>query len=346
MPPKIRALVAHAAAISTLAITALAIAAPAHADEPSFRIPRTEEPIRVDAHLDEAAWSGALTFELDYETRPGENVEPPVRTECRMLFSESHLYYGCRAFDPDPGSIRARYSDRDTSPFYDDTIGLAIDPSGDQNRAFVLDVNPLGVQNDRIYTEASGRSDASWDAIWESAGRLTEEGFIVEVGVPFASLQFPRDSGAEGWGFNFRRYHPRDSYRRIALVPYDRDDECRTCQHAKLVGIEGVDPGRNLEITPTLTGVESSTRESFPSGPLTSEDPDFDPGLTVSWGITPNLTLSGTVNPDFSQVEADVAQLAVNEQFALFFPERRPFFLEGSDVFADPDPCRLHPHAG
>lgn len=299
-----------------------------------FELPAASgDEIVVDGHLDETAWAEALVFELNYETTPGENVEPPVRTECRMFYSHSHLYYGCRAYDPSPGTIRARFGDRDSS-FSDDTIGLVIDPFNDHNTAFVLDLNPLGVQNDRIYTEAQGLSDFSWDAVWDSAGRLSEEGYTVEAAIPFSSLRFPRSTEIQTWGFNFRRYRPRGSFRRIALVPYDRNDRCRTCQQAELVGFQRIDPGRNLEIVPTVTSIQTASRDDFPDGPLTSEDPDVEPGLTVNWGFTPNMALAATINPDFSQVEADIAQLDVNREFALFFRERRPFFLEGSDLFS------------
>jgi hypothetical protein len=302
----------------------------------TFEIPRTEEEIQIDGHLDDSAWEDSLVFELNYETNPGENVEPPVKTECRMTYSESHLFYGCHAFDPEPDKIRARYSDRDNSFPTDDVVGLAVDPFNAQNTSFVFDVNPLGVQNDRVYSEIAGRSDPSWDALWDSAGRLVDDGYVVEAKIPFSSLRFPRSDGeAQTWGFNFRRYHPREVFRRISIHPFDRNNSCRLCQHSDLVGFTDVDPGRSLEITPTLVGTRSSEldEEDFPDGNRVSEDPDLDPGLFVSWGMTPNMNLSGTINPDFSQVEADVAQLDINEQFALFFPELRPFFLEGASFF-------------
>ncbi|MDH3404213.1 MAG: carbohydrate binding family 9 domain-containing protein, partial [Acidobacteriota bacterium] len=298
-----------------------------------FQIPNTAGHIVIDGRLDDAAWEEALELELAYETEPGENVEPPVRTSCRMIFSHTHLYYSCTAYDPEPHRIRARYTGRDQA-LDDDTIGLAIDTFNDHNTAFVLDVNPLGVQNDRLYIEATGASDSTWDAVWDSAGRLTDFGFEVEAAIPFSSLRFPRTTGRQTWGFNFRRYQTRDAYRRIALVPLDRNDRCRTCQHALLVGFENIDPGHNLEITPTITSLRTATREDFPDGPLAAADPDVEPGLTVNWGVTPNFTLASALNPDFSQVEADVAQLDINTSFALFFPERRPFFLEGSDYFS------------
>lgn len=313
-------------ALALLATSALG-AAPVE-----FEIPRLDAEITIDGQLDESIWDEALVFSLDYETRPGENVTPPAETECRLLYTDTHLYYGCKAYDPEPDKIRAHYSDRDQA-FGDDSIGLAIDPFSDHNTAFVLDVNPLGVQQDRIYIEATGRSDSTWDTIWASAGRLTDYGYEVEAGIPFSSLRFPRSTERQSWGFNFRRYMTRDAFYRIAIVPYDRNDRCRTCQHAKIVGFENVNPGRNLEITPTVTSLQSSTREDFPNGPLESADPDVEPGLTVNWGVTTNMALAATLNPDFSQVEADIAQLDINREFALFFPERRPFFLEGSDYF-------------
>lgn len=297
-----------------------------------FEIPRLAAEITVDGRLDEPIWDSALVFSLDYETRPGENVTPPAETECRMLYTDTHIYYGCRAYDPEPEKIRAHYSDRDLA-FNDDSIGLAIDPFSDNNSAFILDVNPLGVQLDRLYIEATGSSDSSWDTIWDSAGRLTDYGYEVEAAIPFSSLRFPRSTEKQVWGFNFRRYMTRDASYRFAVVPYDRNDRCRTCQHATISGFENVDPGRNLEVTPTLTSLQTSTRDDFPDGRLERADPDVEPGLTVNWGVTTNMTLAATLNPDFSQVEADVAQLDINREFALFFPERRPFFLEGSEYF-------------
>jgi len=321
-----------AGALALLTSTAAAAAPAITPAETTFEIPRLAAEITVDGSLDEPIWAEALVFSLDYETRPGENVTPPAETECRLLYTDTHLYYGCKAYDPEPEKVRAHYSDRDRA-FGDDSIGLAIDPFSDHNTAFVLDVNPLGVQQDRIYIEATGSSDSSWDTIWDSAGRLTDFGYEVEVGIPFSSLRFPRSTEQQSWGFNFRRYMTRDAFYRIALVPYDRNDRCRSCQHAKLVGFENVDPGRNLEITPTLTSVQTASREDFPNGPLERADPDVEPGLTLNWGVTTNMALAATLNPDFSQVEADVAQLDINREFALFFPERRPFFLEGSDFF-------------
>ncbi len=320
-------------------ISAVALAVtPAIAETGSepYRLPLLETTIELDGRMDESAWDEALVVELSYETRPGENVAPPAETECRLFYTETHLYYGCHASDPEPEKIRARYADRDRSFPNDDVIGIAVDPFNSQNRAFVFDVNPLGVQNDRVFTEASGRSDESWDAIWDSAGRLVDDGYVVEVAIPFSSLRFPATEGDQTWGISVRRYMPREVFRRLAIRPFDRSNPCRLCQNAKIIGFDGVDPGRSLEVTPTLTGVQSAERTDFPDGELDRGDPDFEPGLSMRWGVTNNLQLGATLNPDFSQVEADEAQLDVNEPFALFFPELRPFFLEGAEAFRTP----------
>ena len=251
-----------------------------------------------------------------------------------ITHNRDQLYIAFRAFDPDPSKIRARLADRD-SAFSDDWVGVSIDTFNDGRRAFEFFVNPLGVQMDLMMDDVNDNEDSSWDAIWDSAGRLTESGYVVELAVPFSSLRFPRTSGPQIWGIDALRMYPRNTQHRLGLHPQDRNIDCYVCQFSKLRGFAGITPGRNLEINPTFTAGYTEVRDDVlvdPAGDFASSD-DNDLGLTVGWGITPNLRLSGTLNPDFSQVEADVAQLDVNTQFALFFPERRPFFLEDADLF-------------
>jgi hypothetical protein len=133
----------------------------------------------------------------------------------------------------------------------------------------------------------------------------------------------------------FRSY-PREVRHRIRSHPTDRDRACILCQMNKMTGIQDVSPGRNVEVTPTLTAVRTDVRPDWPEGEFDSGEADYEPGVTARWSVTSNLVFNGTVNPDFSQVEADVAQLDVNNRFALFYPERRPFFLEGADFFLTP----------
>ncbi|HEX9669876.1 MAG TPA: DUF5916 domain-containing protein [Thermoanaerobaculia bacterium] len=331
-----------AAATTTLALALLAGAGPAAAAprqgepaapaaRPTYQIHRTDAAIAVDGRLDEAPWQGQPTFELAYETWPSENVKPQVETRFWMTYDAEKLYVAVEALDPQPGAIRARLSDRD-SAFQDDFVGVVLDTFNDENRAFEFFINPLGVQMDLLQNEVTSNEDDSWDAIWISSGRVTEKGYVVELAVPFSSLRFPRADGVQTWGIDALRIHPRDQRRRIGLVPQLRGVNCYLCQGAKLVGIEGVTPGRNIELDPTLTAGRTDARQTA-GGAIEEGDVDSDLGLTARWGITPNMIFTGALNPDFSQVEADAAQLDVNTQFALFFPEKRPFFLEGADLF-------------
>jgi hypothetical protein len=288
--------------------------------------------IDIDGRLDETPWQGLPIFELEYETRPAENGPAPVRTEVWIGYDINNLYVAFRAHDPEPKQIRARLSARDNA-FQDDFVGVALDTFNDQRRAFEFFVNPLGVQMDMTQNEMTGGEDDSWDAIWDSAGRITDTGYIVEMRIPLSSLRFPKGEEGMTWGIDVVRFYPRNQRHRLALHPLERGNNCYLCQEDKLVGFVGVKPARSIELDPTLTASMNGVREDFPDGAMVDGNPDVEPGITAHWGITPNLILTGAINPDFSQVEADAAQLDVNTQFALFYPEKRPFFLEGADIF-------------
>ncbi len=193
--------------------------------------------------------------------------------------------------------------------------------------------NPLGVQIDAINDEVGGRYDDSWNAIWKSAGRLTEYGYEVEMAIPFNQIRFQSTAGDQTWGFDAIRSYPRGDRHHIGLFPRDRGNNSYLSQTVKLIGMSEVSPGKNLEIIPTLTASRTDQRDALPNGELEEVDSGADIGVSVRWGITPNISLNGALNPDFSQVEADAVQLDINETFTLFFAETRPFFLEGADYF-------------
>jgi hypothetical protein len=302
----------------------------------SLRAVRAQGPVSVDAVLDEAAWAQAEPMEIAYEWYPGDNVAPPVRTECRAGYDDENLYLGCTAFDPEPGRIRAHLSDRD-KPFTDDHLIFMIDPFNDQRRAFEFRVTALGVQMDAMFIPQEGFEDFSWDALWRSAGRITPDGYVVEVAIPFKSLRFPQSAGPQSWGIILERSYPRSVRRRIRSARVARGNTCLLCGANRLEGLQGIAPGRDLEMAPTLTAHRTDARDAA-AGRLVNGSGEADLGFTARWGITSNASLAATVNPDFSQVEADVAQLEVNERFALSYPERRPFFLEGAEVFGTPLP--------
>lgn len=248
------------------------------------------------------------------------------------MYDDANLYVGMRAYDPEPESIRAHLSDRDNA-WDDDWMGVILDTFNDNRRDFLVVVNPFGVQIDVIETWTGGQ--AEWDAIWESAAEITDWGWAAELRIPFSSLRFQRSAGPQVWGFDAIRGYPRDRFRQMGAFVRDRNNDCYLCQAIKIEGFDGVSPGRNLEVVPTLVASRTERREEL-SGSYGDSESDLEPGITARWGFTPNLTLGATLNPDFSQVEADARQLDVNEPFALFFPEKRPFFMEGSDFFAIP----------
>ena len=297
---------------------------------PHYTIPSTSEKIKTDGVLDENFWDDALEIELPYEVEPGENLKAPVKTYVLLSYTKSHLYVGFKAFDPEPSKIRAHYMDRDNA-FSDDVVGVILDTYNDERRAFDFMCNPLGIQEDAI--ETTNSYDESWDAIWESGGRINEQGYFVEMSIPFSSLRFQRGEEVQTWGFDAIRSYPRKVRYHIGTFKRDRNSNCYLCQSLKITGFKGATPGKNIEIVPTLSVKLSQERENETEGNFNWRTKKIDPGLTAKWGITPNMTLGVTVNPDFSQVEADAAQMDINEPFDLFYPEKRPFFTEGSDFF-------------
>lgn len=295
------------------------------------RIPRVDLEIRIDGVLDEPFWEEALTLEMGYEVRPGENIPPPARTEVLLAYDDTHVYAAFRAFDPDPTAIRAHFTDRD-NVFNDDWVEVVFDTFNDERRAYDFTCNPLGVQWDFVEgVHLQGVSQ--WDGIWDSAGKITDWGYVVEMAIPFSTLSFQRSEGDQIWGFDAVRSIPRRVRHHIGLFPRDRNNSCYLCQTEKIIGFAGATPGRNLEFDPTASAILTQEREDKTGGPFVEREKELDVGLTARWGFTPNLTLSATANPDFSQVEADAAQLDINTEFTLFYPEKRPFFLEGADFF-------------
>jgi hypothetical protein len=317
-------------------LTGLLAVAPAKAGEITpdtvLQVAPATSSIRVDAKLDDAGWDGALKLDLPFEFRPGENTPAPVRTECWITHDARSLYVGFRASDPEPRKIRAHLADRDTA-FRDDFVGIILDTYGDRRRAYEFFVNPLGAQADGLVNDVGSGEDFAWDAIWDSAGRITEEGYEVEIEIPFNAIRFPRTDGIQRWGFHASRSYPRSVRHQLSITPIDRNRNCWVCQFPSIEGFAGITPGRNLELDPTLTLQRTDAVEGFFGGPLVQGGTSIDPGLTTRWGFTPGMSLNATINPDFSQVEADVLQLDVNTRFALFYPEKRPFFLEGADFF-------------
>lgn len=330
-------------ALGAILISSGLSAADSHHEQPlgARPIPRIEGVgVRVDGYLDEAAWQAALEVPLAFENYPGDGIAAPVETHVYLVYDETHLYIGFRAFDPEPAKIRAHLMDSDRQATFeqDDYVAVVLDTYNDSRRGFEFRVNPRGVQMDGLYSQVNEDQDFSWDVIWESAGRIDEQGYLVEMAIPFDQLRFLRTAGDQVWGISLSRLWPRDVLRRLEAHPVDRNDGCDLCQAPRFSGFAGLAPGRNLELTPTLTFEhrEQVPENDPPGSPLSEQDDEIEAGVSLRWGITPSLTLNATYNPDFSQVEADALQISTNQRFALFFDEQRQFFLEGSDFFDTP----------
>lgn len=317
-----------------LLISLLIVSSLAHSAT-TDELPRTAGTITVDGVLDEAIWADALRVELNYETDPGENLPAKIQTTAFLIEDGENLLVGFDARDPDVDRIRAFLRDRD-SAWDDDFVGINLDTFGDGRRAFEFYINPLGVQADVTLDDTIGNEDPSWDAIWESAGQINADGYVVEIRIPLNQLRFQSVDGKQTWGYNLVRWYPRERRYRLSNDPRDRNINCVLCQISRMQGFEGSRPGRNLEIVPTLTASEYESTDDPGILPLTSAGTDTEAGISVRWGVTPDVSANLAINPDFSQVEADAAQLDINNRFALFFPEKRPFFLEGADYFSTP----------
>lgn len=318
--------------VAPLLATALVVSA-ARAAEPTdtTTIPQLDGAIVIDGVLDDAAWQQAAMIEMAYEIDPGDNIPAPVATTMRIGYSQDALYLSYHALDPDVSKIRAHLTNRDGA-FNDDFVGLMLDTFDDHRRAYEFFVNPLGVQMDLIREEATGNEDSTWDGLWSSAGRITDSGYDVEIRIPFSTLRFRNTDGPRRWGVIAFRNYPRNIRHQISNVRVPRGVNCMLCQAASIEGMAGVQQGRNLEVVPTLSVTDVQTR-SADGAPWQGDGLQVEPGVDVSWAPSPNLTLNATLNPDFSQVESDQAQLDLSSNFALFFPEKRPFFMEGADYF-------------
>jgi len=297
-----------------------------------YQLSHVKESITVDGNMDEAVWKSATKMELKYENNPGEGTLAKVKTEIYFYENGTSLNVAIKAYDPNPEEIRASLRDRDAL-WSDDNVGIIIDTFNDERSGYEFFVNPMGAQADMRMDDSNGwNEDPSWDAIWDSAGQITDEGYVVEMSIPFNALRFPETDGELIWNVAGWRNYPRDVRTQMATHKSDRNIECNLCQFEQLVGLENIEAGNNFQMTPTLTVKRQDEKIDVP-GDWESGDADVEPGLDLRWGITQDMVLNATINPDFSQVEADSGQLDVNSTYSLFFPEKRPFFLDGASYF-------------
>ncbi len=307
-------------------------------------ITRFTSPPIIDGLMNDDVWKSAAIFRDFLQTRPAENIDPDQATEVRIGYDSERLYFCLRAWDA-PGKVRATVAKRDNI-FDDDFFWVTLDTFNDRRKAYILAFNPLGIQADGIFSEGSfnNSEDYSVDIVMESKGQLVDDGYIVEVSIPFKSFRYETGKG-KVWGLHLQRVIKHKNNEQNSWMPIARDRNGLLIQAGQITGIEDISTEHNLEIIPSLTVSESGRRVSaLPFGVQSSNDPgrfvnqplNFDPGVSIKYGLTPNITLDFTINPDFAQVEADQTVITANQRFPIFFEERRPFFLEGIEIFQTP----------
>ena len=304
---------------------------------PTVTIPRIEAEVTVDGNLDEPAWRQAARLTGFSQYEPVDSRPAEERTEVRVWYAPDAIHFGVIAYDRNPASIRATRADRDNIDSEDHVI-IYLDTFNDRRRAFFFAVNPLGMQQDGVRSEGAasagnifgGSVDKNPDYLYESRGRVTDSGYVVEVKIPFKSLRYP-GNGPQSWGINFLRRTQRTGYN-DTWTDVKRAGASFLLQAGTIDGLHDLKRGLVVEAQPFVTASANGFRNQG-TGAFGREDIDPEAGLNLRLGLT-SISLDATFNPDFSQVESDVSQVTVNQRFALFFPEKRPFFLEGIELFS------------
>ncbi len=308
-------------------------AEPAESPLPEIDVDRAAAEITIDGDLADAGWQSATEVHTWFETNPGDNLEPKVANVAYLAYDEKFFYAGFRFADPEPEKIRAPLADRDNVPSNTDYGGVILDTRNDGKTAQMFLANPRGIQYDAISSDVSGE-DSAPDFYWDSAARVTADGWTLEMRIPFSSLRYDGKAGGEqSWRVLLYRNYPRDFRYQMFSSRLPRNVNCFICNSRPLTGLEGLPSGGHFVVAPFVTSAQLSEPEGDLGTSLEAGDAEVEPGVDVKWIPNPDTVIDATINPDFSQVEADVAQIATNEQFALFFPEKRPFFLEGIDLF-------------
>ncbi len=296
----------------------------------TVRAVRATSPIHVDGRLDEAAWAAAPAHSGFVQRDPDEGQPSSELTEVRVLYDNEALYIGGRLYDADPSRIRARLARRDEPIWNADVLEVYIDSQNDGLSAYVFRITPAGALRDATMDANLGQ-DNSWDAVWEGAAVMDSAGWSTELRIPFGQLRYTTGAADSVWGIQFSRvigWRAETSFlparpKRTAQSPAD---------WARLVGLSELPRRRQVELVPYVASrVEYLGKE--PGNPFrTGREARFSTGADLRYGVTNNLTLSGTVNPDFGQVEVDLARINLTHS-ELFFPERRPFFVERAETF-------------
>jgi len=316
--------------LASFALTAaVASASPVRqdADRPPLVATRTSTPPAIDGALDDAAWAqGPLTLDtwISYNPLYGDRI--PHETLVWVAYDDRFLYVAFRCSDPEPSKIRTGVRRRDTL-FNDDWVGLSLDSLGARQTSYDMFVNPSGMQADILTNNASGENVAP-DWVWDSAGRLTATGYEVELRIPLESIRFKGSDQAQ-MGVVFWR---RISRLGVSVAWPDLPPGKSAFEREATIVFAGLRERTAREGIPSFTYASNQQRATPAS--FAPTDTARDMGLTAKYGLTSSVTVEGTVNPDFSQVESDAFQVTVNQRYPNFYTEKRPFFMEGSGIFS------------
>lgn len=321
-------------------ITLVATACPARAQSSlagdTFHITRAAGPITIDGDLSDEGWRNATRVEKWYEINPGDNTEPPVKNVGYLTYDDRFFYVGFEFEEPNPSGIRAPLGDHDSIDGNgQDLAGLFLDTLNTGRTATIFLVNARNVQYDSILDDATGENQSP-DYFWDSATKIGDRRWTLEIRIPFSSLRY-KTADPQTWGILLYRNYPRDFRRQFASAALPRGGNCTICRENRLTGLERLPGGGHLVVAPYLSASETALpRDRVDGAPLVSERVKPHAGVDVKYSPNADNAIDFTVKPDFSQVESDTAQISANERFALFFPEKRPFFLEGVDLFQSP----------
>jgi hypothetical protein len=282
----------------------------------------------IDGVLDEPVWREAPVATGFVQRQPHEGQPATQRTEARVLYGKDELYIGIRAYDSAPEQIEGKLTRRDQGS-YSDWVHVAIDSYNDKRTAFRFGVNPAGVKRDS-YLFDDTRRDRDWDAVWDVETSVDEQGWSAEFRIPYSQLRYSA-ADVQTWGIQFMRFIARND-ESLYWAPVRGDDNAMVSKFGKLEGLRGIEQRPRLEVQPYALGrIQRAPGDD--ANPFYDDNDTFsDMGLDVKYGVTSNLTLDVTINPDFGQVEADPAEVNLS-QFETFYDERRPFFLEGANIF-------------
>ncbi|MGN6381294.1 MAG: DUF5916 domain-containing protein [Dyella sp.] len=293
----------------------------------SITATRTTQPIHLDGRLDEPVWASAQVIDRFYETYPGSLVPAPERTEVRLAYDDDFLYVGFRLWLKHPSQLRTPFVRRDKVNSTHDYVQIYLDPQGSRRGSYLFRVNACGTRTDGYQNEAQETETLDPDYDWEVASHIDARGWSAEMRIPLSTLRISR-SGLQRWAVVVTRGVPRDQNTQMASAPFPHDSNCFLCYAGTVVFPDLKAKSEHLIVTPSGTITRRRDRGSFGH----ADDVRLQPSLDAKWLPRDGAALDLTVRPDFSQVEADSAQLTANQRFALDLPEKRPFFREGADL--------------